>query len=122
MSNKKCTTLYYDGECPLCSREIAHYQKNNEQGDLAFKDITSEEFDQQAEGLSNHDVMGVFHIKTADGEILQGVNAFLHLWQGMNYYRRLVPILKLPIIRQLLELAYKIFAKYRHLLKSKKSK
>ena len=38
------TTVYYDGECPLCSREIAHYRSRVGDGPVSFVDIMKEDF------------------------------------------------------------------------------
>ena len=37
--------LLYDGECPLCMREVRWLQKKNRKGRLAFEDVSAPGFD-----------------------------------------------------------------------------
>ena len=32
--------VFYDGACPLCSREIAHYRRRQDSDDLLWLDIS----------------------------------------------------------------------------------
>lgn len=34
------TTLYFDGECPLCRAEIAHYRRRDKDRTLCFVDVS----------------------------------------------------------------------------------
>jgi predicted DCC family thiol-disulfide oxidoreductase YuxK len=43
--------VYYDGLCPLCSREIAYYRIKDRPNLIDWIDITGEGFDAAAEGL-----------------------------------------------------------------------
>jgi predicted DCC family thiol-disulfide oxidoreductase YuxK len=46
-------TLFYDGLCPLCSREIAHYRRRMPEGAADFIDITDPTFDALSHGLGS---------------------------------------------------------------------
>ncbi|AWM92497.1 hypothetical protein DJ564_17570 [Pseudomonas sp. 31-12] len=41
-------TLYFDGECPLCAREIKFLNQRAKDARLRFVDIGSDEFDAMA--------------------------------------------------------------------------
>jgi predicted DCC family thiol-disulfide oxidoreductase YuxK len=52
MSNKKDwpLTLYFDGQCPLCAREIKILNRHAAESRLLFIDISSGAFDAKALG------------------------------------------------------------------------
>ena len=64
-------TLYYDGLCPLCSREVAHYRRCAA-GDpsVHFIDITDPTFEPSAHGLDPQRIHHVMHVK--EGEQSRG--------------------------------------------------
>lgn len=48
-------TILYDGQCPLCSREIA-WLRNREPCQLAFQDVHADGFDPTILGVSLNDL------------------------------------------------------------------
>jgi len=44
--------VFYDGGCPLCRREIAHYQRIDRDGLIRWLDIQQSEDELQANGLT----------------------------------------------------------------------
>jgi predicted DCC family thiol-disulfide oxidoreductase YuxK len=55
--------VYYDGLCPLCSREIEYYRKKDLGAVIDWIDITQDDFDASAEGLDPDKVHQFFHVK-----------------------------------------------------------
>lgn len=111
-------TVFYDGSCSICSREIAHYRTLNRAGLLDFVDISIASFDAGAWGLDQSAVMKSIHVRDAAGRIYQGVDAFRALWLGLPglRYRRLSQLLSLPGLHLLAVFGYRVFARLRHLL------
>src|SRR5947209_8276526 len=108
-------TVFYDGLCPLCSREIAHYRKHAAGAPLRFLDITDPEFDARGHGLDPAAVHRVLHVKIGD-EVRTGVDAFTALWDAVPRYRWAARLARLPGVRLLLTLGYTAFARLRPLL------
>jgi predicted DCC family thiol-disulfide oxidoreductase YuxK len=102
-------TLYYDGLCPLCSREIAHYRKKTGGDALRFIDVTDPKFDAAEQGLDPKRINRVMHVKVGD-ELRVGVDAFIAVWEAIPSYRRLARIARLPGMHGLLTLGYHFFA------------
>lgn len=111
-------TVFYDGSCPVCSREISHYRALSRDGRLNFVDISAESFDAADWGMDQAALMKAMHVKDAAGQLYLGVDAFRALWLGLPglRYRSLSQVLGLPGLHMLAVLGYRIFARYRHLL------
>lgn len=111
-------TIFYDGGCPVCSREIAHYRTLSRTDRLHFVDISSAAFDAEALGLDHSALMKAMHVQDAAGQLYLGVDAFRVLWLGLPgpRYRWLSRLLGLPGLHLLAVLGYGVFARFRHLL------
>ena len=110
------TTIYFDGLCHLCSREINHYRKMAGADRLEFKDITATGFDAAGEGLDPKEIHRVMHVRAANGELRRGVDAFVEIWSNLDKMRWLVPWARRAPLKQVLNLGYIAFAAIRPLL------
>ena len=105
-------TLFFDGLCPLCSREIEHYRKRVSDGSVRFVDITEPGFDARKHGLDPERVHQVMHVKVGD-EVRTGVAAFLAVWEAVPGFRWLARLARLPGLHAAARLGYFAFAKVR---------
>jgi len=108
--------MYYDGLCHLCSREIKQYKSSRGSDQIEFVDITRPEFDAKKEGLDPFLVHRFIHVRTAEGQIYTGVEAFLQVWQVLPGYRWLGKLVRNPILFPVSKGLYSLFAKIRPLL------
>ncbi|MAM62249.1 MAG: DUF393 domain-containing protein [Maritimibacter sp.] len=102
------STVYYDGECPLCRAEIALYRRHDGAGAIDLVDVRRSPA-RLPEGLGREAALGRFHVRAADGEILSGAAAFAELWSRLPGWHLLARFARLPGIRGLMELAYRGF-------------
>ena len=111
-------TVYYDGSCPVCSREIDRYRTLSQSDRLHFVDISAASFDAVALGLDPSALMKAMHARDAGGRLYLGVEAFRALWLGLPRlrYRYLSQLLGLPVLHLLAVFGYRIFARWRHWL------
>lgn len=110
-------TVFYDGSCSVCCREMQGYQRNNPQNRLIFIDISQHDFSAQKYGRTEQGFMARMHVRDADGTYATGVAAFMLIWQAYpknSVYPLLSRIVGLPGIIQLARLCYYLFARYRH--------
>lgn len=114
-------TVFYDGNCLVCSSEMEHYRRRDRAGRLAFVDIGAAGFDPAAYGRSAADFQARLHVCTPDGRWLLAVDAFLALWDVLpgRGYRLLRRLVGARPVRPLADLGYRFFARYRHLLPKK---
>lgn len=107
------TTVFYDGQCSLCTREIAHYKKIAPKGVFTFIDITND--DHLFKQYVKDTVLGLkqLHVLDGEGAMHIGLNAFICLWQRLPRWRMLAVLAKLPGIHWLLSSLYRLFAAWR---------
>lgn len=110
---KNPITVFYDGSCGLCSREIRHYKRIAPDTAYLWIDITRDPEPLKAHGIAVEDALRIMHVQDQNGEMHRGVDAFVTLWSEMPYWRRLRPIVKLPLIYSLACFTYTRFAHWR---------
>lgn len=106
-------TVFYDGICGLCSKEINHYRKIAPDGIFNWLDITKSPGELKAEGISLAQGLELLHAKAPDGTLHIGVDAFILIWKQLKRWRLLAILISLPVIRQLADIAYRAFARWR---------
>jgi predicted DCC family thiol-disulfide oxidoreductase YuxK len=74
-------TVYFDGACPVCSKEIAYYRGQVGAEDCAWIDASSCDESQLGAGLTRAEALKRFHVRTADGALVAGVQGFAALWK-----------------------------------------
>lgn len=108
--------FYYDGLCPLCSRQVAHYRKLDQGKAIDYLDISDGSlYDLAEDGISHADAMARLHVRGQNGVLYTGAAADVELWTVLPYYRHLVPIARLQIFTWqpmmfVLEMGYHVFA------------
>lgn len=79
--------LFYDGQCPLCRKEIAHYQRLDRQQRVDWQDLFTPESNPEHYGLDRIQAMRVIHAVDRQGQLQTGVHAFMVIWRELPYYR-----------------------------------
>ncbi len=112
VSPGKTVEVFYDGDCPLCMREIRMLQRKDNGAKIQFTDIAANEFDASRYDRTHASFMERIHGRLADGTWIEGVEVFRQLYSAIGF-RVLVGISRLPGISHLLRLGYTLFAKNR---------
>ena len=103
---------FYDGDCPLCVREIALLRRWDRRGRIRFTDLADPAFDPASVGRTFDEMMDRMHGRLPSGELVEGVEVFRRLYAAVGF-RRLVAVSRWPLISPLLDLFYRFFAKHR---------
>ncbi len=101
--------ILYNGACPICAREIAHYRRLAERSgaDLCFDDLNAA--DLAAWGLTADTARRRLHAR--DGAFrLAGMPAFRALWARLPGWRWLARATALPGLRQATDWGYERIA------------
>ena len=106
-------TVFYDGKCGLCSKEINHYRKIAPKGIFDWQDITESDEKLKIEGISLPEGLKILHAKDNDGKIHLGVKAFILIWKQLKWWNLLAKFISLPIIFQITNFVYLRFANWR---------
>ena len=106
-------TVLFDGGCPLCAREIRHYQKLNGSESVNWVDITqSPELDQEF-GVSYQSAMARFHVRDKQGKWQTGAYGFVTLWKHLRAFRWAAVLLETFRLVAFTDWVYGIFARRR---------
>jgi predicted DCC family thiol-disulfide oxidoreductase YuxK len=119
--SKNNVTVFFDGGCPLCSKEINHYkriQNKYQIKELAWHDISKGDLGLLEKRVSWSDAMTEMHAVIHDEEkvfiIQNGIDAFLRIWERLPYYRFIPVIVKLiPGSKVILNKLYHKWVLYR---------
>jgi predicted DCC family thiol-disulfide oxidoreductase YuxK len=103
--------LLYDGECPLCLREVNFLRKRDAGRSLVlFVDIADPNYNPDENGgISFEMAMGRIHAILADGTIIKNVEVFRQVYEilGLGW---VYAVTRLPLIKQLVDATYEIWA------------
>jgi predicted DCC family thiol-disulfide oxidoreductase YuxK len=113
-AGRRCV-IYFDGSCPLCSREIGTYQGMRGADALTWLDASRCDSGALGNDLEREAALGRFHVRAADGSLVSGAAAFIEIWKHL-------PALALPArlcstapVLTVLEFFYGIFLRLRGL-------
>lgn len=107
--------VYYDGGCPVCSREIAVYRARPGAAGFRFVDVSAADPAALGPGLTRAAALARMHVRRPDGTLLSGAAAFAEMWRRMPGLGWLGRLLAVPGVDALAEVAYRGFLRVRKL-------
>lgn len=110
-------TVFFDGGCPLCKREIAHYRRLRAREAVAWVDIIRQPEVLERFDLEQRTALAALHVWDDGRAVMHtGAAAFVRLWQSLPRYRWLARCITACRLTPLLERVYRVFAR-RHFRK-----
>jgi predicted DCC family thiol-disulfide oxidoreductase YuxK len=104
--------VFYDGDCPLCLREVRWLRRLDQRERIRFTNIAANGFDPSSVGIGWADLMARIHGRLPDGALIEGVEVFRRLYTAIGF-RRFVAVSRWPGVAQLLNFSYRLFAENR---------
>ena len=104
--------LLFDGDCPLCAREVAFLRRRRHADRVRWTDIAARDFDPARHGLTHDDVMGQIHGVLPDGRVLTGMEVFRRVYAAVGIGWVLAPS-SWPGIGRVFDAGYAWFARNR---------
>jgi predicted DCC family thiol-disulfide oxidoreductase YuxK len=104
--------VFYDGECPLCMREIRLLRQLDRRERIRLVDIAAKGFDAASVGVSWERLMDRIYGRLPDGTLIEGVEVFRQIYAAVGF-APLVRLTRLPGISHALDLGYRWLAKNR---------
>ena len=101
------TKVYYNESCSICRFEINHYKKFEEK--IGWIDITNNSSAVNETKKQPKELIRRLHV-LKDGQIYEGIDAFLIVWKELPKYKWLHNLVKTPIIYNLSYIAYECLA------------
>jgi predicted DCC family thiol-disulfide oxidoreductase YuxK len=107
--NDPQVTVWYDGDCPLCLREIGLMRRLDTHGAIAFIDV------HEGKGcpLEPEVLLERFHAQERGKTLVSGAEAFAAMWRAIPLLRPLGLLARNRLVLAALERAYRCFLRYR---------
>jgi predicted DCC family thiol-disulfide oxidoreductase YuxK len=106
--------LLYDGQCPLCVREVNFLQKQDRgRGLVAFVDIADDAYlPEENAGIDFATAMGRIHAIRADGSVVKNVEVFRQIYAvlGIGW---IYAATKWPVVGPVVDWLYGLWASWR---------
>jgi predicted DCC family thiol-disulfide oxidoreductase YuxK len=96
-------TVWHDGQCPLCRREIAILRRLDRRGAITFIDLHGA--DGASCPISREEALARFHA-LEDGRLLSGAAAFAAMWRAIPVLRPLGLLARNRVVLHVLERLY----------------
>ena len=112
-------TVYYDGLCPVCSREVALYRRLDRPGRIAWRELARDAAygsapDPERRDFTLQQALTLLHVRDADGALRIGLEAHLLMWRQLPVFRLLAwAARRCPLLRWGLSHAYLAFTRRR---------
>ncbi|MFZ6801197.1 thiol-disulfide oxidoreductase DCC family protein [Undibacterium sp. Di24W] len=114
-NTEKVCTIYFDGACPVCAKEIATYR--NWQGAERIDWIDASRCTDLALGtqLERAQALAKLHARDENGMLVSGAAAFVMMWRQMPALKWITSFLDHAWIIRVLDYLYEAFLKIRPL-------
>lgn len=109
-SRSKAVTVWYDGACPLCLREIAWVRRLDQARRIEFVDVSGD--GPAACPIDRADLLARFHAREGD-RLLSGAAAFAAMWRAIPLLRPLGLAARNRVVLSALEVGYRQFLRVR---------
>lgn len=103
-------TVWYDGSCPLCRREIALMRGLDRRGAIRFVDVAAG--DPKGCPIDRAELLSRFHA-SENGRLVSGAEAFAAMWRAVPLLRPLGLAARNRTALALLERLYRAFLRVR---------
>jgi predicted DCC family thiol-disulfide oxidoreductase YuxK len=101
-------TVWHDGGCPLCAREVALMRRLDKGKRITFVDATSGSCP-----LDRAAMLARLHAREGDGPLLSGAAAFAAMWRAIPLLRPLGLLARDPRALSVLDRLYARFLRIR---------
>lgn len=81
--NRSPCIVYFDGICPVCSREISTYRRLRGADAIEWVDASRCDVTQLSAGLDRAYALQRLHVQSANGALLSGAAAFVEIWRHL---------------------------------------
>jgi predicted DCC family thiol-disulfide oxidoreductase YuxK len=77
--------VFYDGDCPLCMREVRWLRRRDRRQRIRFVDIAAPGFDAREAGVPLETLMERIHGRLPDGTVIDGVEVFRRIYAAVGF-------------------------------------
>jgi predicted DCC family thiol-disulfide oxidoreductase YuxK len=111
-------TVFYDGFCPICSREVAGYQRLELKTRIVWIDLAGSDDVLETEAFTLDAALELLHVKDVYGVLHTGLAAHILLWQYLPGFKVAAALLcSSAVLRAVCNQSYLFFTRHRPGLK-----
>lgn len=99
-------TVFYDGDCPLCTKEVIRWKQASFDCDVDWFNISGHDDELRTRGIDPRQALLQLHTQTDDGRILVSIDSYALLLKQLKHWRWLGVIMSLPVIKPCLLTTY----------------
>lgn len=103
-------TVWFDGACPLCIREVALFRRLDKRRVIHFEDVSSAD---ASCPIDRAGLLARFHAQERGKPIVSGAAAFAAMWRAIPMLRPFGEAARLPAVLWVLERLYVVFLRIR---------
>ncbi|MEM1105463.1 MAG: DUF393 domain-containing protein [Pseudomonadota bacterium] len=104
---EKSLTVWFDGACPLCVREISFMRRLDKRERIDFVDVSAGSGGSCP--IDRQTLLARFHAQETGRPIVSGAAAFAAMWRAIPVLAPLGHLAKLPPVLWTLERLYRVF-------------
>lgn len=114
MDNTAPITVFFDGLCPVCSREVRLYRRLQRRGAIRWRDLAADPEVLRDEPFGLAEALTLLHVRDGAGTLRIGLDAHLCLWANLPGFRWIAQLVRRSAaIRRLSESIYLDFTRRR---------
>ena len=114
MASTAPITVYFDGFCPICSREVRLYRHLQRRGAIRWRNLAGDPGVLRDEPFGLAEALTLLHVRDGDGTLRVGLDAHLSLWACLPGFGAIVWLVRRStLIRRLLNAIYLDFTRRR---------
>ena len=102
-------TVFYDGACPVCAREVAQYRRLRGAEALRFVDASRCDAAAFGPDLTREAALARMQVREADGRLVSGAAAFAAIWRRLPAFAWAAPVLEHRFVAPAAEAGYRGF-------------
>ncbi len=110
--SQPCLEVFFDGACPVCTREVNAARRRDHQGKIRFVNIADPSFSPDEIGVNTATLNERIHARTREGQLITGVEVFRRLYAEL-FGERWIGWTRQPLVARVLDTLYSAFARNR---------
>ena len=104
------TNVFFDGNCPICKREINFYKKLEKSNKIVWYDISKDKKSLTLIKKTKKECLKKLHVLNKKGDLKVGVDAFITIWKEIKYFKILAVIISFKPVKKILNYLYNHYA------------
>jgi predicted DCC family thiol-disulfide oxidoreductase YuxK len=115
MPSKASINVFYDAQCPLCRKERRRYERwsGGHAANIGWLDVSEHQQTLREKGVDPAMALRSLHVETAEGQLIDGIDAYRVLMARITLLVPVAWIIGLPGIKTVLRVIYDRWVKSR---------